>query len=103
MMRKLQGQMQSNSADYTKNSELITYEEFQIRVTDRVTVSVSNKDAWWRLALQSKNQDMASAFQVREELSAIKSSWKNDRVGFIINQFKRGDIETQEIGEKRKA
>jgi hypothetical protein len=46
---------------------------------------------------------MALAFQVREELSASKSSWKNDRVGFIINQFKRGDIETQEIGEKRRA
>jgi hypothetical protein len=103
MMRKLHGQMQSNSADYTKNSELITYEEFQIRVTDRVTVSASNKDTWWRLVLQPKKPDMALAFQVREELSAIKSSWKNDRVGFIINQFKRGDIETQEIGEKRRA
>ena len=92
MMRKLQGQMQSNSADYTKNSELITYEEFQMRVTDRVTVSVSNKDAWWRLALQSKNQDMASAFQVREELSTIRSIWKNDRAGFMINQFKRREL-----------
>jgi hypothetical protein len=51
----------------------------------------------------AKKPDMALAFQVREELSAIKSSWKNDRVGFIINQFKRGDIETQEMGEKRRA
>jgi hypothetical protein len=51
----------------------------------------------------SQKPGMALAFQVREELSAIKSSWKNDRVGFIINQFKRGDIETQEIGEKRRA
>jgi hypothetical protein len=50
-----------------------------------------------------KKPDMALSFQVREELSAIKSSWKNDRVGFIINQFKRGDIETQEIGEKMRA
>ena len=102
MMRKLQGQIQSNSADYTKNSELITYEEFQIPVTDRVTVSASNKHTWWHLVLQSKNQDMASAFQVIEELSTIRGSWKNDRAGFIINQFKRGDIETQEIGEKRR-
>jgi hypothetical protein len=54
----------SNGADYTKNSELITYEEFQIRVTNRVTVSASNKkDAGWRLALQSKNQDMAWYFR----------------------------------------
>jgi hypothetical protein len=45
---------------------------------------------------------MASAFQVREELATFKSSWKNDRAGFVINQFKRGDIETQEIGEKRR-
>ena len=52
----------SNSADYTKNSELIAYEEIQIPVADRVTVSASNKDAWWRLALQSKNQDMAWYF-----------------------------------------
>jgi hypothetical protein len=73
--------MYKNSADYTKNSEVIAYEEFQIRVTDRVTVSASNKDTWWRLVLQPKNQDMASAFQVRVELSTIKSSWKNDRVG----------------------
>ena len=92
MMRKLQGQIQSNSADYTKNSELITYEEFQIRVTDRVTVSASNKDTWWHLVLQSKYQDMASAFQVIEELSTIRGSWKNDRAGFIINQFKRREL-----------
>jgi hypothetical protein len=59
MMRKQQGQMHSNNADHPKNSELIPYEEFQIRVTDRATVSASNKDAWWLLALQSKNQDMA--------------------------------------------
>jgi hypothetical protein len=71
---------------------LITYEEFQIRVTDRITVSASNKDAWWRLALQSKNQEMASAFQVREELSTIRSSWKNDRAGIMINEFKRREL-----------
>jgi hypothetical protein len=42
---------------------LIAYEEIQIAVADRVTVSASNKkDAWWRLALQSKNQDMALVF-----------------------------------------
>jgi len=46
---------------------------------------------------------MALVFPVREELPTVKSSWKNDRVGFIINQFKRRDIETQEIGEKRRA
>ncbi|MDQ3882006.1 MAG: hypothetical protein M3249_02450 [Thermoproteota archaeon] len=48
--------MQSNNADYTKNSELITYEEFQIRVADRVTLSASNKDTWWRLVLQQKTR-----------------------------------------------
>ena len=83
----------SNSADYTKNSELIAYEEIQIPVADRVTVSASNKkDAWWRLALQSKNQDMALVFQVREERSTIRSSWKNYRAGFVINQFKRREL-----------
>ena len=81
MMRKLPGQIQSNSADYTKNSELITYEEFQIRVTDRVTVSASNKHTWWHLVLQSKNQDMALVFQVREERSTIRSSWKTTELG----------------------
>jgi len=84
--------MQSSSADYTKNSELIAYEEIQIPVADRVTVSASNKDAWWRLALQSKNQDMALVFQVREERSIIRSSWKNYRAGFVINQFKRQEL-----------
>ena len=102
-MRDLQRQMQSNGADYTKNSELTTYEELQIRVTDRVLSVLQTKtlDSNWHCS--QKNQGMALVFQVREELSTIKSSWKNDRVEFIINQFKRRDIETQEIGEKRRA
>jgi hypothetical protein len=40
----------------------------------------------------SQKTDMTSAFQVREELSTIRGSWKNDRVGVIINQFKRREL-----------